>query len=56
MSINGPKNVIYFYDVTTFNLLQSFGGQKVNTNLKFGMLTTLMCVYTYKTVFENFGL
>ena len=48
--------MIYFYDVTTFDTYYSHLGVKNwDTNLKFGMRTTLMCVsYTYNTVFWKF--
>ena len=37
--------MIYFYDVTTFHTYYSHLGVKNrDRNLKFGMLTTLMCV------------
>ena len=40
-----PKNMIYFYDVTTFHTYYSHLGVKDwDRNLKFDMLTTLVCV------------
>ena len=44
-----PKNVIYIYDVTTLHTYYSHLGVKNwDTNFKFGMRTTLMCVlYIY---------
>ena len=45
MSYKWPKNMINFYDVTTFHTYYSHLGVKNwDRNFKFGMLATLMCV------------